>query len=76
VVTADAVLAAVASRQDVADGLDPDEVAAPLARTGWRVSGQTNARGVRDAPALPRQSGLPDADVLVALQETWNAVPK
>jgi hypothetical protein len=76
VVTADAVLAAVASRQDVADGLDPDEVAAPLARTGWRVSGQTNARGVRDAPALPRQSGLPDAGVLVALQETWNAVPK
>ena len=45
--TADVVLAAVASRQDVADGLDPDEVAAPLARTGWRVSGQTNARGVR-----------------------------
>ena len=76
VVTADVVLAAVASRQDVADGLDPDEVAAPLARTGWRASGQTNARGVRDAPALPRQSGLPDAGVLVALQETWNGVPK
>jgi hypothetical protein len=76
VVTADVVLAAVAGRQGVADGLDPDDVAAPLARSGWRVSGQANARGVRDAPALPRQSGVPDAGVLVALQETWNGVPK
>jgi hypothetical protein len=76
VVTADVVLAAVAGRQDVADGLDPDDVAAPLARTGWRVPGQPNARGVRDVPALPRQSGLPDAGVLVALQATWNGVPK
>jgi hypothetical protein len=76
VVTADVVLAAVAGRQDVAEGLDPDDVAAPLARTGWRVSEQANARGVRDTPALPRQSGVPDAGVLVALQETWNGVPK
>jgi hypothetical protein len=76
VVTADVVLAAVAGRQDVADGLDPDDIAAPLARTGWRVSGQSNARGVRNTPALPRQSGLPDAGVLVALQETWDGVPK
>lgn len=76
VVTADVVLAAVAGRQDIADGLDPDDVAAPLARTGWRVSGQPNARGVRDTPALPHQSGLPDAGVLVALQQTWSGVPK
>jgi hypothetical protein len=76
VVTADVVLAAVAGRQNVADGLDPDDVAAPLARAGWRVPGQPNARGVRDTPALPRASGLPAADVLVALQETWSGVPK
>jgi hypothetical protein len=51
-------------------------VAAALAATGWRVPGQSKARGVRDTPALPRQSGLPDPGVLVALQETWRGVPK
>jgi len=76
VVTADVVLAAVSGRQDVADGLDLDDVGASLARTGWRVAGQPNARGVRDTPALPRQSGLPDAGVLVALQGAWSGVPK
>jgi hypothetical protein len=76
VVTADVVLAAVAGRQDVADRLDPDDAAVPLARTGWRVPGESNARGVRDTPALPRQSGLPDAGVLVALQVTWSGVPQ
>jgi hypothetical protein len=76
VVTADVVLAAVSGREDVADGLDLDDVGASLARTGWRVAGQPNARGVRDTPALPRQSGLPDAGVLVALQGAWSGVPK
>jgi hypothetical protein len=76
VVTADVVLAAVAGRQDVADGLDPDDLAAPLARTGWRVPVESKARGVRDTPPLPGPSGLPDAGVLVALQETWSGVPK
>jgi hypothetical protein len=74
VVTADVVLAAVVGRDDSAD---EGEIAAALARTGWRVPGTERARGVRDTPALPRQSGLPDdPGVLVALQETWRGVPK
>jgi hypothetical protein len=75
VVTADVVLTAVAGRGDDVDSLT-DDVAAALAATGWRVPGQSKARGVRDTPALPRQSGLPDPGVLVALQETWRGVPK
>lgn len=77
VVTADVVLAAVTGRQDQADDLEGDEIAASLARTGWRAPGQPSGRGVRDTPALPRESGLPDdPGVLVALQETWRGVPK
>jgi hypothetical protein len=76
VVTADVVLAAVAGR-DVGDLADDAELAAALARAGWRVPNQTNARGVRDTPALPRGSGLPpDPGALVALQQTWSGVPK
>jgi hypothetical protein len=75
VVTADVVITAVAGRSADAQGLT-DDLAAALAATGWRVPGQGKARGVRDAPALPRQSGLPDAGVLLALQETWRGVPK
>ena len=80
VVTADVVVAAVAAspNRDGADGLAGNsELAAALARTGWRVPGQPAARGVRDTPALPRGSGLPsDPGSLVALQETWRGVPK
>jgi hypothetical protein len=80
VVTADVVVAAVAASRNRAgaDGLAGNsELAAALARTGWRVPGQPAARGVRDTPALPRGSGLPtDPGSLVALQETWRGVPK
>jgi hypothetical protein len=80
VVTADVVVAAVAAspNRDGADGLAGNsELAAALARTGWRVPGQPSARGVRNTPALPRGSGLPtDPGSLVALQETWRGVPK
>jgi hypothetical protein len=80
VVTADVVLAAVArsSREHQAAGLAGEgDLAAALARTGWRVPDEPNARGVRDTPALPRGSGLPpDPGALVALQETWRGVPK
>jgi hypothetical protein len=80
VVTADVVVAAVATspNRDGADGLAGNsELAAALARTGWRVPGQSRARGVRDTPALPRGSGLPtDPGSLVALQDTWRGVPK
>jgi hypothetical protein len=80
VVTASFTVAAVAAtpHRDGADGLaDNSELATALARTGWRVPGQSNARGVRDTPALPRRSGLPtDPGSLVALQETWRGVPK
>jgi hypothetical protein len=76
VVTADVVLAAVTGHGDDVQGLTGDLESA-LARTGWRVPGQTNIRGVGDTPALPRRSGLPtDAGALVALQETWRGVPK
>jgi hypothetical protein len=75
VVTADVVLAAVVGHGDAADGLTGD-IAEALAATGWRVPGFDSVRGVRDTPALPRQSGLPDAGVLVALQRTWSGVPK
>ncbi len=57
VVTADVVLAAVATSpsRDDAEGLADDaNLAAALAQHGWRVPGQPNARGVRDTPALPR----------------------
>jgi hypothetical protein len=78
VVTSDVVLAAVGGRGDtVGDLAGDDELAAALARTGWRVPGHSAARGVRDTPALPRGSGLPpDPGALVALQETWQGVPK
>jgi hypothetical protein len=80
VVTADVVVAAVAASRNRggADGLAGNsELAAALARTGWRVPGQPRPRGVRDTPALPRGSGLPtDPGSLVALQETWQGVPK
>jgi len=80
VVTADVVLAAVAEspNRDAADGLAGDaQLAAALARAGWRVPGQPPARGVRDTPALPRANGLPaDPGALVALQGTWHGVPK
>lgn len=80
VVTADVVVAAVAAspNRDAADGLAGNsELAAALARTGWRVPGQPRAQGVRDTPALPRGSGLPtDPGSLVALQDTWRGVPK
>jgi hypothetical protein len=80
VVTSDVVVAAVAAslNRDGADGLAGNsELAAALARTGWRVPGQPRARGVRDTPALPRGSGLPtDPGSLVALQDTWRGVPK
>jgi hypothetical protein len=77
VVTADVVLAAVAS-QDAAEGLAGDgDLAGALAGSGWRVPGQPNAGGVRDTPALPRASGLPpDPGALVALQQTWSGVPR
>jgi len=80
VVTADVVLAAVASspRRDDVEGLAGNgDLAAALAREGWRVPGQPAARGVRDTPALPRSAGLPsDPGALVALQETWSGVPR
>jgi hypothetical protein len=80
VVTADVVVAAVASgpTRDDAESLAGDtDLTSALARTGWRVPGLSHARGVRDTPALPRQSGVPrDAGVLVALQDTWRGVPK
>lgn len=80
VVTADVVLAAVAAapRKDAAEGLaGSGDLAAALARHGWRVPGHPAARGVRDTPTLPRTSGLPpDPGALVALQETWSGVPK
>ena len=80
VVTADVVSAAVASGQDrdAAEGLaGNDDLAAALARAGWRVPGQPAVKGVRETPALPRTSGLPsDPGSLVALQETWQGVPK
>lgn len=80
VVSADVVLAAVASgpSRDDAESLAGDtDLASALARRGWRVPGLSRARGVRDTPALPRQSGLPhDAGVLVALQDTWRGVQK
>jgi hypothetical protein len=80
VVTADVVLTAVAkgpSKDDAEDLAGDNDLAAALARHGWRVPGQSSARGVRDTPALPRGSGLPpDPGALVALQETWQGVPK
>jgi len=80
VVTADVVLTAVAAgpnKDDAEDLAGDGDLAAALARRGWRVPGQSSARGVRDTPALPRGSGLPpEPGALVALQETWQGVPK
>src|SRR5262249_57789552 len=62
VVTADVVLAAVASstKRDDAEGLPGNsDLAAALARDGWRGPRQPAARRVRGTPAPPPTSGLP-----------------
>jgi hypothetical protein len=73
VISADVVLATVtgADAGAVSDLAGSDDLRADLAETGWRVPGRPRAEGVRAAPVLRPDSGLPDADVLVALQDTW-----
>ena len=51
--------------------LQSDEVAALLARNGWRVDGQPFADGVDPAYTLPSETGLPRPGVLEALRALW-----
>jgi hypothetical protein len=74
VITANVVLATVAGAPGgaaVDDLAASDALHESLAQAGWRVAGQPRAEGVRVTPALRPVSGLPDAGVLVALQDTW-----
>ncbi len=73
VISTDVVLATVtgADAGAVADLADSDDLRDDLAETGWRVAGRPRADGVRATPVLRPVSGLPDAGVLVALQDTW-----
>jgi hypothetical protein len=73
VISTDVVLATVtgADTGAVTDLAGSDDLRDDLARTGWRVPGRPRADGVRSTPVLRPTSGLPDAGVLVALQDTW-----
>jgi hypothetical protein len=73
VISADVVLAGVAGTDPAAvrDLAAGEDLRRALAESGWRVDGQPRVRGVAREPRLRTTSGLPDAGVLVALQETW-----
>jgi hypothetical protein len=73
VISADVVLATATGADGgaVADLAASDDLRDALARTGWRVPRRPRADGVRSTPVLRPGSGLPDAGVLVALQDTW-----
>jgi Bacterial extracellular solute-binding protein len=72
VITADVVLAAVvgADTSAIEELATSDDLRSALAHNGWRVPGQPRVKGVRATPALPPGNNLPDAGVLVALQDT------
>ncbi|HUR78543.1 MAG TPA: hypothetical protein VMZ22_11385 [Acidimicrobiales bacterium] len=70
-VTADVLFAA--ARGDRGNRLraivDGDRVREALAANGWRVPGVANIAGVKDAPRLRGDDGLPSAGVLQAVRE-------
>jgi hypothetical protein len=57
--------------RDIVTGSDGREA---LARNGWRVPGESPARGVPSKPPLPDQTNLPGPGSLEALLETWREV--
>lgn len=59
---------------DLVDILTGHEGRAALAAAGWRVDGETRAKGIPTKPALPARPNLPTAGSLEALLETWREV--
>jgi len=74
VASVDVVYVPVVDRgSDVSDAVG-DAAPGALARAGFRVDGEGSVPGVRDRPALPDRSNLPDSGPLFALLQTWRQV--
>ena len=74
VASSDVVLATVTGADGAAPWRDlagATTCATPSPRRAGASPGEAARRGVRADPALRPTSGLPDADVLEALQDTW-----
>jgi hypothetical protein len=77
VASADAVYVPIAGAPEadaLGEVLTGDDGRAALAQAGWRVEGETRAKGVRSTPVLPTRANLPTAGSLEALLETWREV--
>jgi len=77
VTTADVVFAPfahAAGANDLRDLVTGDDGRAALARAGWRVDGESRARGIPLQPKLPMRSNLPSPGSLEALLDTWHQV--
>lgn len=75
VATVDVVFAPVIGHGiGLLDLLSGDAGRAALAHAGFRVGGESRAKGVPATPALPTTSNLPDAGALEALLQTWREV--
>lgn len=75
VVTADVVAVGYGSGAEDAVARIVEQVAEPLADSGWRVPDAAPPSEV-DAAGLPDDNGLPSAAVLEALQQTWVEVTR
>jgi hypothetical protein len=53
-----------------------DALGDALGEDGWRVEGGPVHPALADGPPLPQDSGLPDAGLLVALQQRWEEVAR
>lgn len=72
VMTADLVLATVPGRTgERLREIVGDDVRDDVAEAGWRVTGKDDPKGATQP--LPRVNGLPDAGLLIALREAWEA---
>ena len=75
VATAEIVYAPVVGGDtNVRDAVTGDSGRRALAHAGWRVDGESFAKGVSNTPALPAVSNLPEAGALEALLQTWREV--
>jgi hypothetical protein len=75
VVTADVVAVGYGPTAEDAAARVVEQVAGPLADSGWRVPDAAPPSEV-EGGALPEDNGLPSAAVLEALQQTWAEVTR
>lgn len=78
VASADLVLVALPAAGGPERALEQvgDPLGKALGEMGWRVEGGPVDPVVADRPPLPEDSGLPDAGLLVALQQRWEEVSR